>query len=169
MIRKLVLLFLGSAVDSITNSAKTDAIIGARGLPIPQLLVWATILLEVVLSLALLFGFRSRVAALGLVAFTIVATTLFHLHPDSEPEMHKFYKDIAIFGALLVIAMRQPCALQFDVLTCRVPMITETTSMITMKDGVRVAVDIFRPEGAGPLPDADHPSHLSLPVVAATP
>jgi putative oxidoreductase len=106
----LVSLFLGSAVDSITNSAKTAAIVGARGLPIPQLLVWATVLLEVVLSLALLFGFRSRVAALGLAAFTIVATTLFHLHPDSEPEMHMFYKDIAIFGALLVIAMRQTFA-----------------------------------------------------------
>jgi putative oxidoreductase len=104
----LVSLFLGSAVDSITNSAKTAAIVGARGLPIPQLLVWATVLLEVVLSLALLFGFRSRVAALGLAAFTIVATTLLHLHPDSEPEIHMFYKDIAIFGALLVIAMRQP-------------------------------------------------------------
>jgi predicted acyl esterase len=49
------------------------------------------------------------------------------------------------------------------------PMITEKTSMITMKDGVRVAVDIFRPEGPGPFPDADHPSPLSLPVVAATP
>jgi predicted acyl esterase len=59
--------------------------------------------------------------------------------------------------------------LQFDVLACRVPMNTEKTSMITMKDGVRVAVDIFRPEGPGPFPDATHPSHLSLPVVAATP
>jgi putative oxidoreductase len=104
----LVLLFLGSAVDNVTHSAKTAAIIGARGLPIPHLLAWATVLVEVVLSLALLFGIRSRVAALGLAAFTIVATTLFHLRPDSETEMHMFYKDIAIFGALLVIAMRQP-------------------------------------------------------------
>jgi predicted acyl esterase len=38
-----------------------------------------------------------------------------------------------------------------------------------MKDGVRVAVDIFRPEGPGRFPAADHPIHLSLPVVAATP
>ena len=60
------------------------------------------------LSLALLFGIRSRGAALGLAAFIIVATTLFHLQPDSETEMHMFYKDIAIFGALLVIAVRQP-------------------------------------------------------------
>jgi predicted acyl esterase len=42
--------------------------------------------------------------------------------------------------------------LQFDVLACRVPMITEKTSMITMRDGVRVAVDIYRPEGPGPFP-----------------
>jgi putative oxidoreductase len=103
----LVLLFLGSAVDHITNSAKTAGIIDARGLPIPHVLVWATVLVELVLSLALLFGFRSRIAALGLAAFTIVATTLFHLRPDSEPDMHMFYKDLAIFGALLVIAMRQ--------------------------------------------------------------
>ena len=104
----LVLLFLGSAVDHITNSAKTAAIIGARGLPIPQLLVWAVVLLEVLLSLGLLLELHSCVAALGLAAFTITATTLFHLRPDSEPEMHMFYKDVAIFGALLVIAMRQP-------------------------------------------------------------
>jgi predicted acyl esterase len=63
----------------------------------------------------------------------------------------------------------QPGPLQFDVLACRMPMITEKTSMITMKDGVRVAVDIFRPEGPGRFPAADHPIHLSLPVVAATP
>jgi putative oxidoreductase len=104
----LVLLFLGSAVDHIAHSAKTADIIGARGLPIPHLLVWATVLMEVVLSLGLLFGFRARQAALGLAAFTIVATTLFHLRPESEPDMHMFYKDLAIFGALLVIAMRQP-------------------------------------------------------------
>jgi len=104
----LVLLFLGSAVDHIAHSAKTADIIGARGLPIPHLLVRATVLLEVVLSLGLLFGFRARQSALGLAAFTIVATTLFHLRPESEPDMHMFYKDLAIFGALLVIAMRQP-------------------------------------------------------------
>jgi predicted acyl esterase len=62
-----------------------------------------------------------------------------------------------------------PGPLHFDAPACRVPMVTEKTSMITMKDGVRSAVDIFRSEGPGPFPDADHPSHLSPPVVAATP
>lgn len=104
----LVSLFLGSAVDHITNSAKTVAIISERGLPMPPVLVGASVLVKVMFSLALLFEFRSRAAALGLAAFTIVATMLFHLQPGSETEMHMFFKDIAIFGALPVIAVRPP-------------------------------------------------------------
>ena len=41
---------------------------------------------------------------------------------------------------------------RFDVLECRVPMTVEKSVMIEMRDGTRVAADIFRPDGEGPFP-----------------
>ena len=103
----LVLLSLGSAVNKLRIQLR-QLPLSALAVPFSYLLVWAFVFIEVVHSLALLSGIRSRSAALSLAALTIVATTLFYLWPYSETEMHMFYRDVAIFGALLVIAMRRP-------------------------------------------------------------
>ena len=95
----------GSAVNKLPIKLR-QLPLSALAVPFSYLLVWALVFIEVVHSLVLLSGIRSRSAALSLAALTIVATTL--LRPDSETEMHIFYRDVAILGALMVIAMRRP-------------------------------------------------------------
>ena len=102
----LVSLFLGSAADHVMHGGATADLIGQRGLPIAHVLVWGVIAVELGAGLAFVIGWRPHLAALALAAFTIVATTLFHLHPQDEAEMHLFFKDVAICGALLCLAVR---------------------------------------------------------------
>jgi putative oxidoreductase len=102
----LVALFLGSATGHIMHWRATADLITQRGLPLSVLLVAAVIVVELGAGVAFLVGWRPQLAALALAAFTIVATTLFHLHPQQEVEMHLFFKDLAICGALLCFAVR---------------------------------------------------------------
>ena len=67
------------------------------------------ILVEVVGGLALVAGFGTRIAALALAAFTLVATVVFHNFwavPADMAMMQQlmFYKNIAVVGGLLVLA-----------------------------------------------------------------
>jgi putative oxidoreductase len=102
----LVSLFLGSAVDHLMHWRATADLIEQRGLPYSHVLVVAVIAVELGAGVAFVVGWRPQLAALALAAFTIVASTLFHLHPRDEGEMHLFFKDLAICGALLCFAVR---------------------------------------------------------------
>jgi len=42
--------------------------------------------------------------------------------------------------------------LRFNVLKCQAPMTSEKSVVIEMRDGVRIAADVFRPAGPGPFP-----------------
>ena len=82
---------------------------GSGGLPAPQLAAVVAILVEVVGGLALVAGFGTRIAALALAAFTLVATFFFHNFwavPADMAMMQQlmFYKNIAVVGGLLVLA-----------------------------------------------------------------
>jgi putative oxidoreductase len=102
----LCLLFFGSAADHVMHWRTTADLIGQRGLPFSVALVVAVIVVETGGGLAFVIGWRPHFAALALAAFTIVATALFHLHPQNQMEMHLFFKDLSIFGALLCFAVR---------------------------------------------------------------
>jgi putative oxidoreductase len=67
------------------------------------------IALEVAGGLALVFGWRVRDAALALALFCIPATLMFHAFWSVDAaafgnQLNHFLKNVAIFGALLVIA-----------------------------------------------------------------
>ena len=102
----LASLFLGSAVDHVMHGGATAGLIEQRGLPFSHFLVVAVIAVELGAGVAFVVGWRPQLAALALAIFTIVASTLFHLHPQDELEMHLFFKDLAICGALLCFAVR---------------------------------------------------------------
>jgi putative oxidoreductase len=56
----------------------TAAMIGAKGLPMPQLLAPATAALELGGGLLIVLGWQTRIAALALALFTLVAAYFFH-------------------------------------------------------------------------------------------
>lgn len=115
----LVALFLPAGISKITGFAGTAGWIASAGLPAPQLATVVAILVEVVGSAALLVGFQTRIAALVLAVFTLVATVIFHafwaLPADQQMvQQLMFFKNFAVIGGLLVLAASGPGALSIE-------------------------------------------------------
>jgi putative oxidoreductase len=69
------------------------------------------IVAEVGFGLMLLFGFRTRWAAIALCGFCLLTVLLFHMGPD---QTIMFQKNIAMAGGLLALAILGPGAWSFD-------------------------------------------------------
>lgn len=102
-------LFLVSGALKIGRFAGVAGAVASKGVPLPEVVIALVIALEVAGGLALVFGWRVREAALALALFCIPATLLFHAFWSVDAaafgnQLNHFLKNVAIFGALLVIA-----------------------------------------------------------------
>ena len=103
------LLFLPAGISKIGSFAGTAGYIASKGLPFPTLAAAVAIAVEIGGGLALLAGFGTRLAALALAAFTLVASFFFHNYWGVPPEQAMvqqlmFFKNLAIVGGLLGLA-----------------------------------------------------------------
>ncbi|HZH42766.1 MAG TPA: DoxX family protein [Lysobacter sp.] len=92
-----------------------DQYMAANGVPYP--LIAGAILIEVVGGVMLALGYRTRLAALALAAFCVIANFAFHTNwtpPAGMANWAIFVKNFALAGALLVIAARRPGRLSLD-------------------------------------------------------
>ncbi len=115
----LALLFLPAGIGKIGGFAGTVGYIGSVGLPLPQLATVLAIVVEVGGGLALLAGYGTRLAALALALFTLVATFVFHnfwAMPAEQVMVQQlmFLKNIAVVGGLLVLAAHGAGAYSVD-------------------------------------------------------
>ncbi|SDK41594.1 DoxX family protein [Microbulbifer yueqingensis] len=55
-------------------------------------------------GLAVLFGFLTRWAALGLALFSVASALLFHYVPGDQAQMISFMKNITIAGGFLILS-----------------------------------------------------------------
>ncbi len=115
----MVILFLPAGIGKLTGFAGTVGYISSVGLPLPTLAAAVALIVEIVGSLALLAGFGTRIAALVLAAFTLVASFFFHAYwgvPADQAFMQQllFFKNIAVVGGLLAIAANGAGAWSLD-------------------------------------------------------
>jgi len=115
----IALLFIPAGVSKIGGFAGTVGYIASKGLPLPQVAAAGTIVVEVLVGLALLIGFKARWAALILALFTLVAAFLFHNFwavPADQQMMQSinFFKNLAIVGGLLFVAANGAGPLSLD-------------------------------------------------------
>ena len=102
-------LFLPSGIGKLTDFAGTVGYISSVGLPLPQVGAGVALIVEIVGSVALIAGYGTRVAAVALAVFTLVASFFFHnywaLPADQQmiPQV-LFFKNIAVAGGLLTLA-----------------------------------------------------------------
>jgi putative oxidoreductase len=104
-----VVMFLPSGIGKLTGFTGTVGYISSVGLPLPAVGAVLALVVEIVGSLALLAGFGTRIAALVLAAFSLVASFFFHAFwavPADQAFVTQllFFKNIAIVGGLLAIA-----------------------------------------------------------------
>lgn len=109
----LAALFIPSGFSKLAGFQGTVGYIASKGLPLPQLGAVAAIVVELLVALALLLGWRTRWAALILALFTLAAAVFFHAYwavPADEKMMQSinFWKNVAIAGGLLFVAAHGP-------------------------------------------------------------
>lgn len=96
------IIFLVSGYGKIVGFAGTVAFVGTV-LPFPALLTALAIIIEVAGGLMFLFGYKTRLAAVALIVFTVVATLAFHLNLADQAQSVQFMKNLAIIGGLLYV------------------------------------------------------------------
>ncbi len=99
----LAAIFLISGVQKVGGYAGTQAYMEGAG--VPGALLPVVIALEVLGAIALIVGYRTRIVALLVAAFTLVAAFVFHRAPDQMQQV-LFLKNLAISGGLLILAAR---------------------------------------------------------------
>lgn len=104
-----VAMFLPAGLNKIAGFSGTVGYIASVGLPLAAVGAVIAIVVEVVGALALLAGFGTRIAAVVLALFTLVASVFFHAYwaaPEGQAMVQQlmFFKNLAIVGGLLALA-----------------------------------------------------------------
>ncbi len=105
----LASLFLPAGIGKLTGFAGTVAYISSAGLPMPALAAAVALIVEIGGGAALIAGAGTRIAALVLALFTLVASCVFHAYwavPADQQYVTQllFFKNIAVAGGLLTLA-----------------------------------------------------------------
>ncbi len=95
-------IFVLAGLSKITAYAGTQGYMESMG--VPGMLLPLVILLEFGGGLALLLGWKARLMAYALAAFTLVAAVIFHSNFADQIQMIMFMKNLSIIGGLLLIA-----------------------------------------------------------------
>src|SRR4026209_1441061 len=96
-------MFIDAGVPKIGAFDATQAYMAS--VAVPGALLPAVIALEVLGGIALILGYRTRIVAMAMAAFTVLAALLFHSAPDQIQHI-LLMKKIAIAGGLLILAAR---------------------------------------------------------------
>ena len=99
----LSLIFVMSGLGKLADHTGTVGYINSVGAPMPEIAYWLAVIVEVGFGLALLVGFKAKIAAIGLAVFTLAAAFLFHNNFADQMQMIMFLKNITIVGGLLLI------------------------------------------------------------------
>jgi putative oxidoreductase len=112
-------IFIMAGLSKVTGFSGTAGYIASVGLPMPEALTAATIVLEVVGGVALVVGYRLRLFAVLLAGFTLLAGLFFHNFWAMPAEVQHiqqimFMKNLSIAGGLLIIAALGGGSLSLD-------------------------------------------------------
>jgi putative oxidoreductase len=104
-------LFLPSGFNKLTDIVGFTQNLTGRGVPGPGLLAWVGAVIEFFGALALAIGFQTRLTALVMIVFTIMATLIGHRYWEMADAARvanrvNFWKNVAIMGGLLAYFTR---------------------------------------------------------------
>lgn len=105
-------IFLMAGISKIGAYAGTQGYMDAMG--VPGVILPLVILLEVAGGLAVIVGYQTKWAAIGLAAFSIVAAAIFHNNFADQMQMILFMKNISIAGGFMLLAVHGAGAFSLD-------------------------------------------------------
>ncbi|MBI2313715.1 MAG: DoxX family protein [Betaproteobacteria bacterium] len=109
----LALIFIIAGYGKIGSFAQTAGYMASKGLPMAEVLLVATIAIELGGGLMILAGWHARWAALAIFLFIIPTTLVFHPFwavdaAQKGNQMNHFLKNLAIMGGMLYVMAYGP-------------------------------------------------------------
>jgi putative oxidoreductase len=114
----LALLFLLSGVGKLGAYSATVGYMSSAG--VPGALLPVVIATEIGGALAIILGWRTRIAAGLLAGFSLLTAVTFHSNLADQIQMIMFFKNIAIAGGLLLLAVNGAGPVSIDRRSARV-------------------------------------------------
>ncbi|MDT3672496.1 MAG: DoxX family protein [Aromatoleum sp.] len=108
----LALIFIISGWGKISGYAGSQQYMEAAG--VSGALLPLVIVAEFGGGLAVAFGLLTRIAAVGLAAFSLLAAGFFHTDFANQMQFISFMKNVAMAGGFLVLAAHGPGAFSID-------------------------------------------------------
>jgi putative oxidoreductase len=115
----LAILFIKAGWGKIGGFEGTAGYMASKGLPMPQVLLVLTILIELGGGILLAVGWKARWAALAIAAFVVPATLMFHQFwgipaAEVQNQSNHFFKNVSIIGGMLMVFAFGPGAYSVD-------------------------------------------------------
>lgn len=110
----LAYLFIVAGYGKVVGFAGTAKYMASKGMPMVEVLLVGTIIIELIGGLMLAVGWKARWAAWAIFLFIIPATIIFHPVWADASQMIQFNKNLAIMGGMLYVAFMGPGRLSLD-------------------------------------------------------
>ena len=115
----LAAIFISAGFSKLFGFDGTVAYIASKGLPAPVVLAALTTALEILGGIAIVFGYKARVAGLLLGGFTILAAFIFHNFwavPADQAYIQNimFMKNLSMAGGLFLLTVFGAGSLSID-------------------------------------------------------
>lgn len=107
-------IFLVSGFSKLTAPGATIGYIASLGIPAPLLGYLGSMTLELVGSVLLIVGYRTRLVAVLLAAYSIITALIFHHALGDQNQMFHFLKNVAMAGGLIQVVAFGAGAFSFD-------------------------------------------------------
>lgn len=104
----LALIFIHAGWHKIGSFGDTAGYMSGKGLPMADVLLVLTILVELGGGLLVLLGWKARWAALAIFLFIIPVSIVFHPFWSDPGQLNSFFKNLAIMGGMLYIVAHGP-------------------------------------------------------------
>lgn len=103
-------IFISAGFSKILGFDGVTAYIASKGLPFPMVVAGLTVALEILGGLAVIIGYKARIAGLLLGLFSIVAAFIFHNFWAFPPEQVylqniMFMKNLSMAGGLFLLTV----------------------------------------------------------------
>ena len=100
------LIFLLSGYNKIFDYGDTSIWMESFG--IPGFLLWPAIILEIILPILIIIGYRTQISAVLLATFCIATAMIFHFDFANQMQTIAFLKNFGLAGGFLFIAAHGP-------------------------------------------------------------
>ena len=76
-----------------------------EGYGVPGFLLWPTIVLEIILPILIIVGYKTQLSAVLLAIFSIATAVIFHSDFSNQMQIIAFLKNLGLAGGFLFIAI----------------------------------------------------------------